>query len=205
MEHADWKERWDSGRIGFHLGAVHPVLLRERERFEGTGSVLVPLAGKTADLDLLAEGGRRVLANEFIEAAARSFFAERGQTPEEAQRESRLRLSHGSITFDVGDFFTSSAALAGERFDAVFDRAALIAVDPVHRARYVDVLDALLAPNGFVLLVTLEVDAGSGPPHRVSADDVDALFGARFHIERLPSLTAHDGRDEHVFLLRRRA
>lgn len=202
MDHARWQERWSEGRIGFHLGSPHPVLARERATFQAARSILVPLAGKTVDLDVLAEDNRRVVANEFVEAAARAFFAERAVTPAESRTGERLQLTHGSIQYDVGDFFELDASQLGP-FDAVFDRAALIAIDPADRARYAQVLASLVAPRGVVLLVTLEVDAGSGPPHLVTAADVAAIFSASFAVEQLEPLIAQDGRAERVFCLRR--
>ena len=51
-----WHERWEEGRIGFHLPEVNAHLDRFVSQLPA-GRVLVPLAGKSPDLWFLAERG----------------------------------------------------------------------------------------------------------------------------------------------------
>jgi thiopurine S-methyltransferase len=69
----------------------------------------------------------------------------------------------------------------------VWDRAALVALDPKDRPAYLDTLWRVLVPGGLVLLVTFTYDQKKlpGPPWSVSDDDVQALCGERFTIERI--------------------
>ena len=63
------------------------------------------------------------------------------------------RGAGADITLYLGDFFKLDqppAAGAVGRFDAVWDRAALVAVDPPTRARYAEVLAAVVVPGGKV-------------------------------------------------------
>ena len=106
------------------------------------------------------------------------------------------------LTFLVGDLFEipslSDAAraryMAGEasdtshapadyRFDAVYDRASIVAIAPSLRPEYVALMGELLRPGGSVLLVTLDrrrarTDAarGDGPPFSVSEAEVRRLY-----------------------------
>ena len=98
------------------------------------------------------------------------------------------------LTFARGDVFELSAERArsmlkgGPEYaavDAIMDRAALVALLPADRERYVATLRSLLAVGGRILLETLEHDAGSGPPHSVDEAEVAALFGKSFSIEKL--------------------
>lgn len=194
MKYEDWKARWDQGQIGFHLGRPHPALERHIGLFAGAPSVLVPLAGKAVDLDRLAEVVPEVIANEFVEAAARAYFAERDVTPRAERRGTTTILRGGPITYLIDDFFSLELP-PEERVAAVFDRAALVAVDPSERARYVDRLARLLRPGGVVLLIAFEFDQRriGGPPFSIGGDEVHALFEPRFALERLEHLDAPAG------------
>lgn len=200
-----WQQRWSEGRIGFHLGRPHPALVRELARFESARSVLVPLAGKAHDLDLLATGGRRVIANEIVEQAVRTFFEERALVPTESRPHGRLRLAHASIELDVGDFFTLRPEHLGGPVDAAFDRAALVAVDPGERSRYAAVLAELLRPGAIVLLVVFDMGRPPdvGPPFSFRPGEVEALFAPAFSVQELEPITAPDGAHERVYELRR--
>jgi thiopurine S-methyltransferase len=68
---------------------------------------------------------------------------------------------------------------------AVYDRAALIALPPKMRAHYADHLLRIVPDGCRMLLLTLEYDQKKvpGPPHSVSSEEVEALFGARCRIE----------------------
>ncbi len=190
MEYEDWKARWDQGQIGFHLGRPHPALERHIGLFSGATSVLVPLAGKTFDLDRLADVVPEVFANEFVDSAARAYFRERDQVPRERAQGTTLILSQGQVSFLIDDFFALVPPPIEERVGAVFDRAALVAVDPSERARYVDQLANLMRPGGVILLVTFEFDQDKigGPPFSIGEDEVRALFSPRFSVELLEHL-----------------
>ena len=70
-------------------------------------------------------------------------------------------------------------------FDAAFDRAALVALEPRDRKRYIEKLASLLRPGAKALLVTMEHDVGSGPPFSVPRDEVERLLSGAFDIEEL--------------------
>lgn len=184
MERSDWDARWSAGRIGFHQPAPHALLERHLPLFAGATSVLVPLAGKTTDLDLLSTVVPRVVANEFIEPAARAYFTERDLVPREGRRGTSLELVSGAITYLVDDFF---ALDAGETYDAFFDRAALVAVLPADRPRYVDSLVRLTHVGSVGLMITLEYDPSKmdGPPFSVEPDALHALFEPYFDLREV--------------------
>jgi thiopurine S-methyltransferase len=94
-------------------------------------------------------------------------------------------LRAGHITFYVGDFFSLQADRTGQ-FDLIYDRAALIALPAEMRKGYVERLRTLLNPQGRLLLVSIEYDAGAmnGPPFAVTEDEVRNLF-AGFSVNKL--------------------
>lgn len=173
-----WLERWKEGRIGFHRADANPRLVEHHERVLGpTIRVLVPLCGKSADLEWLAVQGHEVVGIELSEVAAQAFFSERNIESERAEQGPFVAYTHGAITILVGDFFAATPEITGY-CDGVYDRAALIALPTELRARYVAHLPSLLAPKARLLLVTLDYDAEGGPPFRVPPSEVDVLYRA---------------------------
>ncbi len=187
-----WLERWREGRIGFHRAEANPRLIEHHQRALGsTIRVLVPLCGKSADLEWLAVQGHEVVGIELSELAAQAFFSERGIEPERSEHAPFIGYSHGAITIWVGDFFAATPELTGY-CDGVYDRAALIALPEELRARYVAHLPSLLAPKARLLLVTLDYDAEGGPPFRVSPREVSERYAAA----RITPLGSVDARAE---------
>ncbi|HYQ17460.1 MAG TPA: thiopurine S-methyltransferase [Polyangiaceae bacterium] len=185
-----WLERWKEGRIGFHqpegnarLAEHHPRVLGETIR------VLVPLCGKSADLEWLAVQGHEVVGIELSELAARAFFSERNIEPERSEQAPFVAYRHGAVTILVGDFFAATPEHTGY-CDGAYDRAALIALPAELRARYAQHLPTLLAPKARLLLVTLDYDAEGGPPFRVSPAEVTERYAALANITPLGSVDA---------------
>lgn len=208
MKQSFWQERWDRGRIGFHQEQGHPALQRLGPELVRRGEqMLVPLCGKTQDLLALAELGRAADAQapanenhdettapnsavtgvEFVSEAVREFF-----------RENSLEFREEPANFFQGppglrlysrDFFAApdwSDPPAG-RFTLIYDRAALVALDPPTRQRYADTLLRLSAPGGRILLIAFEYDQAkvAGPPFSIPRSTLDELFAEHFTIEEL--------------------
>lgn len=191
MEPDYWLQRWREGRIGFHESQVNPHLVRHQSVLRDSIRVLVPLCGKSVDLEWLVVHGHEVVGVELSEVAAQAFFAERGFTPERHEEGRFIRYQHGNVAIWVGDFFATSAEELGS-FDGVYDRAAMIALPKDLRARYTEHVQTLLTPKAKVLLITLHYDAEGGPPFSVSPAEVEAAY-AEARVEQLAKI---DERDE---------
>lgn len=170
-----WKERWREGRLGWHSDAVQPFLLRHLDALDEPRRVLVPLAGKSLDIAHLATHGSAVVAVDLVEEAARAFFASQGVPATRTVDGQGARYDGGPIAYHVGDFFELGPAELGS-FDGVYDRAALVALPPDMRARYVPHVRSMLEPGARLMLVTFEHDAGTGPPFSVPEAEVRALY-----------------------------
>ena len=203
MDASFWLERWQQGRIGFHEGKPNALLVRHLDRLTGH-RLLVPMCGKAEDLAFLAAHGHTVLGLELVEDAVRAFFAEHALEPTVTQRGSLAIYTAGRITLIAGDLFAvtrDDVEGSGGPIDGVYDRAALIALPPDLRHRYLDQLRALAAPGTPGLLVTFEHTTGSGPPFSIPPDLVGALYP---HAELLESPSSPAGLQggpatEHVF------
>lgn len=189
MERSFWEERWREGRIGFHEGAPNKFLSRHAPRL--AGRVLVPLCGKAEDLAFLASRGHDVVGVELVEDAVRAFFTEHGVTPTVTARDGLVEYRAGSITIFAGDVFATTRAVVGD-LDAVYDRAALVALPPELRPRYVDHLRTLVAVGTPGLLVTLEYEQERmpGPPFAVLEAEVRTHYNdAVVLLEEAPAET----------------
>jgi thiopurine S-methyltransferase len=176
MDHGFWRDRWREGKIGFHEGRPNAFLERHGARLGEGRRVLVPLCGKTADLAYLAGLGHEVVGVELVEDAVRAFFAERELVPEVTEAEGLVVYRADAVTIIAGDWFATTREVVGA-VDAVYDRAAVIALPGELRARYAAHLRSLIAPDAPALVVTLEYDPArmDGPPFPVVEDELRAL------------------------------
>jgi thiopurine S-methyltransferase len=183
-----WHQRWADNQIGFHQDAPTPLLLKHWQSL-GVASgaqVFVPLAGKSLDMAWLASQGHRVLGVELSQLAVEQFFAEHDLRPDIRESRYGRHYSAGGIELICGDAFALDADALRE-CAGVFDRAALIALPPELRARYVSELYARLPSRCRGLLVTLEYpqEERAGPPFSVAEDEVIRLFCDGWEIARL--------------------
>jgi thiopurine S-methyltransferase len=174
MDREFWQARWRDGQIGFHEGKANAMLVAHQDRLP-SGRVLVPLCGKAEDLAYLAGLGHEVVGIELAEQAVRAFFAEHQLVPMEGRAGPFLRLSAGGVTLLCGDIFAATPELVGP-VSCFYDRAAVIALPPELRGRYLAKLREL-APGRPGLVITVLYDAGGGgPPFEVPDAEVLAAF-----------------------------
>lgn len=188
MDEGFWQRRWARNEIGFHQGEVNPYLRRHWQALSAaSGSrVLVPLCGKSLDMQWLTEQGYAVLGVELSERAVEAFFSERGLVPDVSEHGAFKVYRAGSLEIRCGDFFALSRDdVAGCQL--FYDRAALIALPLEMRERYTAHLAHILAPGCRGLLVTIDYEQAlmDGPPFAVSEAEVRQLLSAGWQIEVL--------------------
>ena len=178
MEAEFWHQRWAQGQIGFHEGQVNRYL---RAWFPELGlahgaHVLVPLCGKSLDLLWLWQQGFRVTGLEVSRQACSDFFTENAIPYRTYSETGFEHFVTDGLSLFCGDFFEWRNS-AGP-IDAVYDRAALIALPPEMRTGYAAHLQSLMPAGSAGLLVTLEYpqDQKAGPPFSVSSDEVEVLL-----------------------------
>lgn len=183
-----WLQRWQEGQTGFHQSRVMPLLQKHWAglRVPVPGRVLVPLAGKSLDVAWLAAQGHDVLAVEISPLAVDQFFQEHDLHPEIRQTPEGTIHQAGQIQYLCGDVLKLSAATLAT-IDGCYDRAALIALTPELRQRYVERVYHRLPEGCRTLLLTLDYPQQEmqGPPFAVPDDEVTRHFEGRWRIERL--------------------
>src|SRR6185503_16992975 len=129
--------KWERNEIGFHNAEAHPLLVAHFGALSlPKGSrVFLPLCGKTRDIDWLLASGYRVAGAELSPIAVEQLFAELGTVPEVAEIGQLRRYSADGSDIFAGDIFALSRDVLGP-VDAVYDRAALVALPKDMRGNY---------------------------------------------------------------------
>lgn len=186
--HAEfWHQKWQKGEIAFHEGEVNRLLAAHFQTLNlPLGSrVFLPLCGKTRDIAWLLAAGYQVVGAELSELAVKELFAGLNLKPCITQTEKYLRYQAAQIDILVGDIFQLSAADIGI-VDAIYDRAALVALPENMRSMYARHLMALshCAPQ---LIITYEYAQHelAGPPFAVLATEVQQHYANFYHLQPL--------------------
>ncbi|TPV59153.1 thiopurine S-methyltransferase [Aestuariibacter sp. GS-14] len=179
MQHAFWHDKWERGEIGFHQRDINSFLTRFADTAGLTDGkrVLVPLCGKSKDMTWLLQRGCEVVGIELNESAVQQYFKELGSVPEVTQIGDFTCYAATDITIFCGDVLSITQAMIG-KIDAVYDRAALVALPADMRRPYVKTL-LTTAPEARHLLITFEYDQAlhSGPPFSVTEAELLELYG----------------------------
>lgn len=187
MDASFWDNRWQNNLIGFHLKEVNPYLKEywASLNLKQGARVFVPLCGKSLDLIWLADQGYDVVGIELSRLAVEAFFSENDLNVKRTQIAELEYWQSEKISLFCGDFFSLNTKILGH-VDAIYDRAALIALPLVMRQEYAAKLIELgqTAPN---LLVTLEYEQSKmhGPPFSVSESEVQSLYQANYFVKQL--------------------
>lgn len=188
MEPEFWHDRWANNQIGFHQAAASPYLSRYWSGLQlpPGARVLVPLCGKSLDMTWLAGQGYSVVGVELSVKAVQDYFSERQIEPEVVRRGSFEVYSAAGCELWCGDIFDLDPDRLGP-LQALYDRAAMIALPAPMRRRYAELLDRLLSASCAGLLVTLDYEQEQlpGPPFAVSPEEVAQLSQWRWQATQL--------------------
>ena len=195
MDATFWHERWAANQIGFHQSDYNALMIAG---FPALGlapgaRVFVPLCGKSRDIAWLLDQGCRVVGAELSRLAVDSLFAELGIAPQTAAEGPLERFAAPELDVFVGDIFDLSTQRLGP-VDAVYDRAALVALPSQMRPRYAAHLRAVTAAAP-QLLICFDYDqsAMEGPPFSIHRTEVERLYGADFTLTQVADAPVEGG------------
>lgn len=174
LQHQAWKQRWKEGRTRWDCGQPHPLTEKIIQSAQSYGFLIPdpdkkyriwePACGKAHNGALLARMGYQVTGTDISPLAIQYATELYGERP--------------SLSLKVGDIFSCSSEET-EAFDAVFDRAALCALNQDERALYVRSCAQHLKPGGlFLSILFTGVVKPEGPPFALSYDEVFELFNS---------------------------
>lgn len=190
-----WQQRWERNEIAFHESAPNSLLVKNFKGLKLTkGShVFLPLCGKALDISWLLSKGCKISGAELSKLAVEQLFVSLSVEPKITIVGKMSRYSATNIDIHVGDIFDLAGDLLGS-VDAVYDRAALVALPEKIRGRYVKHLLEITAAAP-QLLITFEYNQNlmDGPPFSISSDEVDQQYGDVYKRSLLESVSVPGG------------
>ncbi len=189
MKHDFWHERWEKQEIGFHLSDTNPALTSHWHTIpvDLGERVLVPLCGKSVDILWLLREGYQVVGVELseiaLDALAESIEETFSLAVDKQQVGDFILYRAAGILLICGDWFSLTSFDTGP-IDAVYDRAALVAMPEEMRGDYARQL-LKVSENAPQLLVTLEYDQSemAGPPFAVDQKQVESFYADAMNID----------------------
>lgn len=189
MDESFWHNKWASKDIAFHTAKPNPLLLQYFKQLglEKGARVFLPLCGKTLDIGWLLQQGCRVAGAELSTIAVEELFAELNLVPQHNKVGGLTHYHAEKIDIFVGDIFTLTPELLG-KVDAIYDRAALVALPDNLRAAYIKLLKEMTrsAPQ---LLINYEYDQSkqAGPPFSISDEELVRHYQSAYQLNLLSS------------------
>jgi thiopurine S-methyltransferase len=195
MDASFWHQRWGNNDIPFHEREANPLLVKYFAALSlSKGSrVFVPLCGKTLDIHWLLSQGYRVAGAELSTIAIEQLFVELGMEPTVSSAGEVDHYSATDIDIFVGDIFHVSREMLGP-VDAIYDRAALVALPEELRKRYTVHVTAM-TDNSPQLLICYEYDQSlmEGPPFSVSNEEVARHYKDKYDVTLMVSADVPGG------------
>lgn len=187
MEKNFWLEKWKNNEINFHQSQANPFLVQHFAKLsqpENTRIFLL-LCGKTLDAAWLLHQGYRVVGSELVEMAIEQLFEELKVKPTITQKRDLKLYSANNLDVFVGDFFQLQKDELGT-VDAIYDRAALVALPEEMRSLYTAHLTKITnkAPQ---LLIVFDYDQKimQGPPFSINDEEVLRHYQSSYQLKLL--------------------
>ncbi|KAM4706066.1 putative thiopurine S-methyltransferase [Rhinophrynus dorsalis] len=195
----DWVQIWESRKIAFHQDNIHKLLsefldtmLNNRKQL----SIFFPLCGKAVDMKWLADMGHNIVGVDVSETGLKGFFEENNiDYVEEAMTgipgAKVFKSTSGNISLYCCNIFNLSDSLIG-KFGGIWDRGAMVAMNPCDRERYTNLMVSLMAKDCRYLLVTHIYNPAliKGPPFYITDADLERLLGPLCIIKHMKTVDA---------------
>jgi len=201
MDAGFWHQKWQKNEIGFHQSNADAQLVKHfpQLQLQAGNRVFLPLCGKTLDIAWMLEQGYQVAGAELSQIAIEQLFANLNIKPEITTVGPLKRYSAQNIDIFVGDIFELTAQELGT-VDAVYDRAALVALPKETRKKYTPHLITITdrAPQ-LLLCFEYDQDLMAGPPFSITPDEVVDHYAATYQtilLEEEPLLQRIKGKVE---------
>ncbi len=179
-----WQKKWEKNDIAFHEREANPLLVKHfgALSLKAGSRVFVPLCGKSLDMAWMLSRGYRVAGAEWVEAAVQQFFSELGVEPRVSIEGKLKRYSAENIDLFAGDIFDLSQPLLGP-VDAVYDRAAMVALPEDVRSRYsAHVLDITRKAPQLTICYEYDQSQVEGPPFSIGSEEIRRHYGSSHDI-----------------------
>jgi len=190
-----WHDRWAAEKIGFHEGTPNALLVRHVDSLSlaDGNRVFLPLCGKTRDIDWLLSNGHAVVGAELSQTAIEQLFDDLDLTPDVTRRGDVAHYRAEGVDMFVGNVFDVTREMLGP-VDAIYDRAALVALPGDLRPRYAAHL-AEISVSAPQLVITFEYDPDrmNGPPFSVEETHLRRYYGDRYDLHLAERMRRPEG------------
>ena len=188
MELSYWLSRWKKGHTGFHMNEGYPELRTHWPMLPIPSNpiVLIPLAGKSLDIQWISERAQKVICNEISSIAIEQFFNQQEMDFTKSTFSSFQIYQSNNIEFWCGDFMKLPEHKMGE-LDLIYDKASIVALPDKTRQTYANKISALSCGKTKVLMHLLSYNQSemNGPPFSVDPNEINRLFSEKFDIQIL--------------------
>lgn len=181
-----WKKRWQEDETGWHHDEVHPLLQKYYDLYNLSHHhhFFFPLCGKTLDIDWALEKGHQVTCVE-VSTIAIEEIAKRLHIHWRIENNGPFTVySYDKLTIYQGDFF-SIPKITFPKIDFVFDRAAVVAVDPSRRKEYANIYAQLQPSTILFILYRYDKKASTAPPFSFESGEIQNIINNDFEIKML--------------------
>lgn len=157
MSNKIWKAMWKRNDIDFHQPIANPLLKTYLPRLQLVAGdrVLVPLCGKSLDMNVLLESGYRVVGVELSNIAVQAYFDASNIIPKREKKAHFTRWYYDDVEIWCGDIFNLTSSDIGH-IKTLYDCTSLTALPPEIRQNYVRHFYERLEKNSQILLLTTE-------------------------------------------------
>ncbi len=196
MEQDFWHRRWAKNEIGFHEPKPNDLLVNYFDQLplKTDSRIFLPLCGKTLDIDWLLAQDHQVVGIELNQSAVEQLFKRLNLIPDKTVINKHLTCYQApNICIYQGDIFKLTAQELGV-VDAVYDRAALVALPEALRQQYSRHL-LHLCPHTPQLLIVFNYEQSqmAGPPFSVSEQAIRHYYKSYNSITKLTVRELPDG------------
>ena len=186
-ENSLWLGRWENREIGFNQVKANSFMVEHFKslNLEGGSRILVPLCGKSIDIAWLLAEGYHVIGVELSQTAIVELFEELETVPNISKLGELTYYASENLDIFVGDIFNVTAKITGN-IDAIYDRAALVALTKETRVLYTEHLRNI-SNNAPQLLLCFEYEQSlmNRTPYSVEEAEVRGHYEEHYELELL--------------------
>lgn len=193
MDYEFWHQRWQENRIGFHLPQPNPLLVNNLQFLElaKDARIFIPLSGKSLDIGYLLAQGFRIVAIELSQKAIDALIDELQLEFTQHQVGELVHYQHEGLDIFVGDIFHLNKNLLGH-IDAIYDRAALVALPEKTRIQYTAHLTELAYVPQLIISYEYDQNSYEGPPFSVPEAEIREHYQKAYQIQLLEQVDLSD-------------
>lgn len=182
-----WRAMWKQDKIAFHQTEINPLLeeFLPKLALPKSSRILVPLCGKSLDMNLLADSGHHVIGIELSSIAVKGYFEALKVTPSKERIGCFTRWHYQKTEIWCGDIFDLTAQHIN-RYSVLYDCASLTAFPAERRPEYIRYFRQRLPADSQIILVTTESmeETNGGSEHRIDSE-VTTLYQKYYDIQLL--------------------